>query len=135
MHAAQETPRFPYRKFITIKENGEVVLTYSGEIAAATAWVYRPSTDEIRRMLRELRMGWSWPQGMLAGMLGTSRHTLRRWEDGSRRPSAAAAKLIWLLYFLFVADDEPFDLFDWFSWGNGGMRLRVSKVRTRLVYG
>ena len=42
-----------------------------------------------------------------------------RWEDGTRRPSAAAAKLIWLLHFVFVENEDLVNLYDWVSWGNG----------------
>jgi DNA-binding transcriptional regulator YiaG len=132
MNAGEKTPRFPYKKFISIDEDGMVTIRHSGEFLSKAARIFRPSSDEMRRMLRELRMRCSWSQSALASVLGAPKDTLRRWEDGTRKPSATAARLIWFLHSAYVRDELLGDLFlfDFVSWGlrQGGAELQLHVI-------
>ncbi len=54
---------------------------------------------------------------MLAALLGVPLVTLRAWERGSRRPSAAATRLLWLMHKMLLADQrKPVNALDLVSW-------------------
>jgi len=95
-----KTPRIPYRKTLYYGENGEVFCNVSGDLAVGLARIYGPCTDEIRSMLLRIRRRQKWSQAGLAAVLGIPKHTLRRWEDGSRQPCSSARKLIWFVHAL-----------------------------------
>jgi DNA-binding transcriptional regulator YiaG len=72
-------------------------MTIPGELMAETARALAPCADELRGMLRELRERTGFSRAGVAALLGVPKGTLRRWEGGSRTPSGAARRLIWLV--------------------------------------
>ncbi len=53
-----------------------------------------PDTDEARGLLIELETQTSLPRALRARLLGVPAHSLRRWEDNTRKPDRAACRLI-----------------------------------------
>lgn len=69
----------------------------SGELSNSMAVLLRPSASESRRMLRSLRQRLGLSTGALAALLGVPKVTARSWLDGTRSPTGAATRLIWIL--------------------------------------
>ena len=79
-------------------------------------------------MLLQLRTAREWPRAHLAAVLGVPEATLRKWEDGGRRPSGAAKKLIWLLHTILVKKERiPTDLHI-AAWGQQWVFLDLEKL-------
>ena len=98
----------------------------SGESGLGYAQVFAPSSEEIRSMLLLLRRKQNWSQAHLAAVLGVPKHTIRRWEDGSRSPCGAARKLIWVVHTLFLHPKElQKDLDNIVTWGHGRKEVLV----------
>ena len=53
-----------------------------------------PDADEARALLRVLAEQTGLPRPLRARVLGVPLHSLRRWEDKSRKPDQAARRLI-----------------------------------------
>jgi DNA-binding transcriptional regulator YiaG len=53
----------------------------------------------------------------MAAVLGVRKDHLRRWEKGTRHPSASAQKLVWLLNTLHTQPDKLRDAFSIATWG------------------
>ena|SRR5436309_3198615 len=119
VNGTEKPLHYAYRKQVYRGENGEVFISCPGEHALLMARLFGPGPDELRRMLRELRTRWSWPQALLAAVLGVPKPTLRRWEDGTRNPCGAAKKLIWLMHATCVKEEQFVNLYDIVSWGYG----------------
>ena len=69
-------------------------------------------------MLLEMRTRLRWSQEFAASVLGVPLATLRKWEDGTRNPSGAARKLIWLLHdSLLDGPRKAFNAWDCAMWG------------------
>lgn len=106
-----------YRRGVGFTTEGEPFMALSGELAAAVAKGLAPGTDKCRGMLLDIRRESGWPRAMLAAALGVSKDTLRRWEDGSRSPNAAAKKLIWMVHALYFEPERIKDLGGFLWWG------------------
>jgi hypothetical protein len=126
MQSNADVPRIPFRRQVYCGENGEVYLSVSGESGLNYARVYAPSSEEIRSMLLQLRRRQRWSRAHLAAVLGISKHVLRRWEDGSRRPCGSAKKLIWFVHTLFFHPELLLkDLDSLILWGRGSEEALV----------
>lgn len=73
----------------------------SGETLASMAGMLLPDAAQTRRALLRLRREHDFARGKLAAILAVSPHTVRRWEDGKRRPSASARRLVQLVERLY----------------------------------
>lgn len=122
MSETAKTLRIPFRKKVYFDQGGEVHLSISGERGskfALSRFLYAPKPKELREMLLEIRVRCQWSQALTAAMLGISKATLRRWEDGSRNPCRAATKLIWLMHLILTRRELPSNAYDWLMWGRG----------------
>ena len=117
MKNSAKTPRIPFRREVYLTEDGDVLITQSGEMGLKWASFYAPSAGVTRAMIRALRAKQKWSQATLAAVLGVPKHTLRRWEDGSRNPCGAARKLIWMMWRSLTGQKLPDNFFDWVTWG------------------
>ncbi len=68
-------------------------------------------------MLGELRADLELPVAGLAAVLGVPRITLRRWMNGTRQPSGAARRLVWLLHTAQRSPDTLKQPSAWLAWG------------------
>ena len=76
-----------------------------------------PSKAQTRQTLIHLRNHLGLSRGQMAAVLGVRKDHLRRWEKGTRHPSASAQKLIWLLNTLHTQPDKLRDAFSIATWG------------------
>lgn len=96
-------PKSRFRKdHVLVSDDGEFLPNLPGYVWATVSHACAPKREEIRHMLLELRQKLHWSQELTAGVLGVPLVTLRRWENGTRRPSGAARKLIFLLHDSFL---------------------------------
>ena len=95
-------PRNNYHPQTYLDADGEIVSTFSGSLLATLSRLFAPSAEDTRRSLLRLRRELKWSRGTTAAMLGVGDYVLRRWEDGGRKPSMAARKLIWVLESIFL---------------------------------
>ena len=113
-----KTPRNPYRPRLYFSPNTlDFYFTIPGETCAEFAKCSGPTPDETRQMIFELREITTWSRALLAGMLGVTNHTLRRWEDGTRNPSRAAKRLIWFFHTQLTDPRKLKDAFTVLTWG------------------
>lgn len=103
-------PRVPFRKEVYLTRGGGVLVTQSGEMGLKLANWYAPSSTATSGMLHLLRRKQKWSQATLAAILGVPKHTLRRWEEGTRNPSGAARRLIWMIWRSLTGQGLPSDL-------------------------
>lgn len=68
-----------------------------GSICAFVAKTTLPDAAQTRRTLLRLRREHCLSRGKLAALLGVDVSTLRRWEDGKRRPCAPARRTVQLV--------------------------------------
>ena len=111
-------PRNPYRPgFYFSPKTLDFYFTIPGETCVQFAKLSGPTPEETREMIFELREVTAWSRAHLAGMLGVGNDTLRRWEDGTRNPSRAAKRLIWLVHTLLTDARKLKDGFTVLTWG------------------
>ena len=96
--------------------NGSVVCSVSGEFLGLAGKVHQPCNAEVRAMLEKLREALGISVAALAALLGVPRITARRWLNGSRSPSGAAKRLIWLLYTSATEPEALADGRNWLEW-------------------
>lgn len=120
-------PKKYFRKRVFSPQAGEICVTVSGELGVEISRLFGPTVTETRKSLLELRQKLGCSRAHLAALLGVPIETLRRWEDGTRNPSAPARKLIWMLQALIYAPERLTDFFSIASWGI----TTQSKARTR----
>ena len=89
--------------------SGESLLPFSSLLA--------PSKEATRATLIRLRQQLGLSRGHMAAGLGVRKDHLRRWEKGTRHPSASAQKLVWLLNTLHTQPDKLRDAFSIATWG------------------
>ena len=94
---------------------GKIFIELRGSMVLAMAKYYQPSKESIRDNILELRTKLHWTQTYSAAVFGIPLTTLRSWEDGTRTPSGAARKLIWLIWRLFIQQEVTThrDIADW----------------------
>jgi DNA-binding transcriptional regulator YiaG len=92
-------------------------MAISGESASELARGLAPCAEELRGMLRDLRERANLSRAYLAALLGVPKETLRRWEDGSRSPSGAARRLIWLMRCALFEPDRITNTEQIITWG------------------
>jgi len=115
----------PQRMEVFYGEDGELYFSLSGKYGQLNARTWRPTSEETRRAIFDLRVKMNWSRAMMAAVLGISTDVLRRWEDGRRNPCASAQKLVWLIHALFLAPTELGNVSNIVSWGNGIKALLV----------
>ena len=89
----------------------------SGESLLPFSTLLAPSKDQTRHTLIQLRSNLGLSRGQMAAVLGVRKDHLRRWEKGTRHPSASAQKLVWLLNTLHTQPDKLRDAFSIATWG------------------
>lgn len=109
---------------IAISPPGELHAALAGATMIAVAKLFEPEPHEIKRMLLVLRKEHRWSQGFAASVLGVSVSTLSKWETGLRTPNGAAAKLIFLLYHVFMKTGKVKNAWDLTVWGRSPCRDR-----------
>lgn len=92
-----------------------------------------PSAGECQMKLINLRQKLRWSRSMMAPYYGVSKDVLRRWEDGSRKPSGAARRLIWLLDLLAREPDALKTAMDVIVWGRGKELQKIHEQLTSQV--
>jgi hypothetical protein len=96
--------------------NGSLVCSASGEFLGLVNGIHQPTKADVRVMLEKLREVLGISVAALAALLGVPRITARRWLNGSRSPSGAAKRLIWILYTSATAPETLADGQNWLSW-------------------
>jgi DNA-binding transcriptional regulator YiaG len=89
----------------------------SGEVLLPFSTLLAPSKEATRATLIRLRQELGLSRGHMAAVLGVRKDHLRRWEKGTRHPSASAQKLVWLLDSLHTQPDKLRDAFSIATWG------------------
>ena len=89
----------------------------SGESLLPFSTLLAPSKNQTRQTLIHLRSNLGLSRGQMAAVLGVRKDHLRRWEKGTRHPSASAQKLVWLLNTLHTQPDKLRDAFSIATWG------------------
>ena len=70
----------------------------NGQFFGGLSDLFQPIPEQVRLQLIELRRQYSLSSAHLAGFVGTSRHTVRSWEKGLRKPSGPSKRLIQMVY-------------------------------------
>ena len=89
--------------------SGEALLPFSDLLA--------PTKETTRQTLIQLRCDLGLSRGHMAAVLGVRKDHLRRWEKGTRLPSALAQKLVWLLDTIHTKPDRLRDALSIATWG------------------
>ena len=89
----------------------------SGESLLPFSTLLAPSKDQTRHTLIQLRSTLGLSRGQMAAVLGVRKDHLRRWEKGTRHPSASAQKLVWMLDMLHNRPNKLKDAFSIATWG------------------
>ena len=104
-------PRCPLRK--QVLTTAGLTDMMSGEGLALFAKMSLPDVGQTRRALLRLRREHHFSRGKLAALLAVSPHTLRRWEEGTRKPCASARRVVQLVERLYFRPgdfpQEPLD--------------------------
>jgi transcriptional regulator with XRE-family HTH domain len=102
----------------------ELHAALAGATMISVGKVFEPGPEEIKQMLLDLRKEHRWSQGFAASVLGVSVSALSKWEVGLRVPNGAAAKLIFLLYHIFMKTGKVKNAWDLTVWGKSPCRDR-----------
>ena len=89
----------------------------SGEALLPFSKLLSPSKESSRKTLIKLRCSLGLSRGHMAALLGVRKDHLRRWEKGTRSPSASAQKLVWMLDSLYNQPKKLRDAFSIATWG------------------
>jgi DNA-binding transcriptional regulator YiaG len=92
---------------------------FSGSAYKALERRFAPSPKEIQDLLINLRLKLRWSRPRMAALLGASEHAVRAWETGSRQPSGAARRLIWLLDLMLREPGDIKGALEVIFWGFG----------------
>ena len=99
-------PRCPHGKLVLTAAG--VTDAMPGDGLALIAMAALPDAGQTRQTLLRLRREHRFSRGKLAALLAVSPHTLRRWEEGKRRPCATARRVVQLVArFYFRPGDFP----------------------------
>ena len=128
--AKEEKPlRFSTPPYVLVRPKDEIPLfVIPGCAWEAVSANLAPGQCEFKVILHLLRMKLRWSRPMLAAFLGVSRHTLRRWEDGTRTPSLAAKRLIWIVNQLLYKPKTIRSALDLLVWGKGPELRRLARA-------
>ena len=100
-----EIPRCPHGKLVLTAAGADAM---PGDGLALIAGAALPDAGQTRQTLLRLRREHQFSRGKLAALLAVSPHTLRRWEEGKRRPCATARRVVQLVErFYFRPGDFP----------------------------
>jgi len=101
-----DIPRCPHGKLVLTAAG--VTDAMPGDGLALIASAALPDAGQTRQTLLRLRREHRFSRGKLAALLAVSPHTLRRWEEGKRRPCATARRVVQLVErFYFRPGDFP----------------------------
>jgi len=101
-----DIPRCPHGKLVLTAAG--VTDAMPGDGLALIASAVLPDAGQTRQTLLRLRREHRFSRGKLAALLAVSPHTLRRWEEGKRRPCATARRVVQLVErFYFRPGDFP----------------------------
>ena len=104
-------PRCPHRN--PVFTTAGLTDAMSGDGLALFAKLCLPDARQTQMALRRLRSEHSFSRGKLAALLAVSPHTLRRWEEGTRKPCASARRVVQLVERLYFRPgdfpQEPLD--------------------------
>lgn len=92
-------PRCPHKKMVITLAG--LTDAASGDGLALIAMLSLPNAGQTRRTLLRLRSEHRFSRGKLAALLAVSPQTLRRWEDGTRKPCASARRVVQLVERLY----------------------------------
>ncbi len=92
-----------------VRPSGEALLPFSDLLA--------PTKEDTRQTLIQLRHNLGLSRGHMAAVLGVRKDHLRRWEKGTRHPSAQAQKLVWILDTLHTQPNKLQDALSIATWG------------------
>ena len=111
-------PRMVYRGAMDSFLSGERFGPCTGTLVATLSKALGAygGIPAARETLLKLRRKHSLSRGHLAALLGVSLGTLRRWEEGTRNPSGAARRLIWLVNGMLTGS-PPRNLWETITWG------------------
>jgi len=102
--------RTPSRRHLGLTQMiGEALLPFS--------YLLAPTKESTRQTLIQLRCDLGLSRGHMAAVLGVRKDHLRRWEKGTRHPSASAQKLVWVLDTLHTQSDKLRDALSIATWG------------------
>lgn len=108
--------RVHFRRECFVSDEGELFVARSGQFIGRITKLFAPTGDEVRAMLAEVRKKSGLTTAVLAATLGVPLITARRWLDGSRTPSGAAKRLIWLLFTTQHSPELLSDARAWQEW-------------------
>ena len=94
-----DIPRCPHGKLVLTAAG--VTDAMPGDGLALIAMAALPDAGQTRQTLLRLRREHRFSRGKLAALLAVSPHTLRRWEEGKRRPCATARRVVQLVERLY----------------------------------
>ena len=89
----------------------------SGEALLPFSTLLAPTKESTRQTLIQLRCDLGLSRGHMAALLGVRKDHLRRWEKGTRHPSASAQKLVWVLDTLHTQPEKLQDALSIATWG------------------
>ena len=89
----------------------------SGESLLPFSTLLAPTKEATRTTLIRLRQELGLSRGHMAALLGVRKDHLRRWEKGTRHPSASAQKLVWMLDTLHTQPEKLQDALSIATWG------------------
>ena len=89
----------------------------SGEALLPFSTLLAPTKEATRQTLIQLRCDLGLSRGHMAALLGVRKDHLRRWEKGTRHPSASAQKLVWVLDTLHTQPEKLQDALSIATWG------------------
>jgi len=92
-------PRCPHKRVVATVAGFTDAMP--GQGLAFIAWAALPDGGQTRQTLLRLRREHRLSRGKLAALLAVSPHTLRRWEEGKRRPCATARRVVQLVERLY----------------------------------
>ena len=104
-----------------------------GHGLALIAKIALPNAEQTRQKLLRLRRERGFSRGQMAALLGVSVSTLRRWEEGTRGPCAAARRLVQLVERLYFrpGDFPPEPLQNVFAALQADMADKLASLRQR----
>lgn len=122
--------RIPYR-FESHIGDDDVYFLVSGEQSQRITQFYRPSSNEIRKMLHEIRNSLRMSTSHFGMLLGVPLTTARAWLDGKRNPSGASPRLVWLMHTNLFHPEILQQTAAWMRWERPNRKLDVDGMMKR----
>lgn len=100
-----------------VSSEGHEIVSLPGDTYEMLERGFAPSAAKSRRLLVELRQKLNWSRPQLSAFMGVSLQVVRSWECGTRQPTGAARRLVWLLHLLAHNPDGLKSAIDLIFWG------------------